>query len=150
MNQNVVVNVPSLEDARVAREEMSEVLPQAAEPAEPEPDMAEFLGTGDSDLHYVLAHLRMDLERELRRILGKRMSVDEPARMRGKFLSARTLFRQLGKTVDKYRHMQSSFDYILEVCNAAIHGQRVPEGVANEAMDMGTRILRELRMEPDT
>ena len=150
INQNVVVNVPNLEDARAAREEMSVALPQSGEPAQPELDISEYSGAGDSDLHYVLARLRMDLERELRRILGKRMSVDEPARMRGKFLSARSLFRQLGRTIEKYRHMQSSFDYILEVCNAAIHGQRVPEDVAHEAMDMGTRILRELRNEPDS
>ena len=150
MNQKVVVNVPNLGEARAARAEMSVALPQSAEQTEPDWDISEFSGASDSDLHYVLARLRMDLERELRRILGKRRSVDEPGRMRGKFLSARSLFRQLGTAIDKYRHMQSSFDYILEVCNAAIHGQRVPEGVAYEAIDMGTRILGELKKEPDS
>ena len=147
MNQNVVVNVPNLEEARAARAEMSAALPQSAHPAESEWNISEFPGVSDSDLHYVLARLRMDLERELRRILGKRMSVDDPGAMRGKFLSARSLFRQLGRTIERYKHMQSSFDYILEVCNAAIHGQRVSEGVAYEAIDMGTRILGELEKE---
>ena len=145
MNQNVVVNVPGLDEARAARAEMSVVLPPSAE--ESEWDISELTGASDSDLHYVLARLRMDLERELRRILGKRTRFDEPGEMRGKFLSARSLFRQLGKSIERYKHMQSSFDYILEVCNAAIHGQRVPERVAHEAIDMGMRILGELKSE---
>lgn len=147
MNQNVVVNVPSLDEALAARAEMSAVLPQSSEKPESEWDISELSGASDSDLHYVLARLRMDLERELRRILGKRTRFDKPGAMQGKFLSARSLFRQLGKTIERYKHMQSSFDYILEVCNAAIHGQRVPERVAHEAIDMGMRILGELKNE---
>ena len=43
--------------------------------------------------------------------------------------------------------MQSSFDYILDVCNAAIYVQRVPERVAHEAIDLGMQILGELKNE---
>ena len=47
----------------------------------------------------------------------------------------------------KYQQMRSSFDYVLEVCNGAIHGQRIAEAVAHEAIDVGLHILRELKQE---
>jgi hypothetical protein len=33
----------------------------------------------------------------------------------------------------------------MQICNAAIHGQWVPEGHAHEALYMGLRMLEELR-----
>ena len=147
MSQSVVVNVPSLEDARAARDELLPALTHFPEPTRQEKNILEYLGAGDSDVHYALVRLRMDLERELRRVLGKRLESDDPAKMRGKFLSAHTLFRQLVSAIPRYRHMQGSFNYLLEVCNAAIHGQRIPENIAHEAMDMGFRVLRELESE---
>lgn len=147
--QNFVINnnVPSIEEAQAARQDLSEVLPHPTEQTGQEEDFHEVSSAEDSDVHYALARLRMDLERELRRILGKRLSTDDPAKMQGRFLSARSLFRRLVSNVERYKHMQSSYDYVLEVCNAAIHGQRIPENVANEAIDMGLRILRELNKE---
>ena len=61
----------------------------------------------------------------------------DASRMRGKFHTARSLFRTLVYREPKYQQMRSSFDYVLEVCNAAIHGQRIAKGVANEAIGMG-------------
>ena len=146
-NQNVVVNFPSVEDARVAREELSSVIAHSPEPESQDRKFLEYLGAGDSDVHYALARLRMDLERELRRVLSKRLESGDPAKMRGKFLSARPLFRQLASAVPRYRHMQGSVNYLLEVCNAAIHGQRLPEDIVHEAIDMGLRVLGELENE---
>ena len=111
--------------------------------------MLEYMGAGDSDVHYALARLRMDLERELRRVLGKRLESNDPTRMRGRFLSARSLFRLLASANQRYGQMQGSFNYLLEVCNAAIHGQQLPQEVIYEAMDMGLRLLRELENEAE-
>ena len=146
-NQNVVVNVPSVEDAKVARSELLSAAAHSPEPDNQERTMLEYMGAGDSDVHYALARLRMDLERQLRRVLGKRMESDDPTKMRGRFLSARFLFRKLAAARPRYLQMQASFNYLLEVCNAAIHGQRVRQDVVYEAMDMGLRLLRELESE---
>ena len=143
-NQNVVVNVPSVEDARAARDELLPASVHSPEPDSQDRKMLEYLGAGDSDVHYALARLRMDLERELRRVLGKRLESGDPARMRGKFLSATSLFRLLTSAIPRYRHMQGSVSYLLQVSDAAIHGQRLPENVAHEAIDLGLRVLREL------
>ena len=147
VNQQVVVSVPSLEAVRSAREELLPALAHSSEPASQEERILEYLGAGESNVHYALARLRMDLERELRRVLGKRLDVDDPSRTRRRFLSARSLFRQLEQLVPRYGIMRESFDYLLQVCNAAIHGQRIPEDVAHEAIDMGLRMLRELENE---
>ena len=149
MNQSVVVNIPGPEEAMRAREELSGAPIQHPEPDRQERDILEYLEAGDSDMHYVLARLRMDLERELRRILGKHLEVDGPSKMRSKFLSARPMFRRLVSAIPRYKHMQRSFDYTLQVCNAAIHGQRVPENIAREAIDMGLRILQALKDEAE-
>ena len=147
VNQSVVLNFPSPEWAQAAREEMSTAFGDMPEPERQEDDIREYLDLSASDLNVALARLRMDIEGELRRILGKRQSTEDPSRMRDKFLSARSLFRTLVSREPKYQQMRSSFDYVLEVCNAAIHGQRIGEGVANEAIGMGLQILRELKRE---
>jgi len=149
VNQSVVLNFPSSEWARAAREEMSTAFGGAPEPERQEDEVREYMDLSASDPNYALARLRMDIERELRRILGKRLDTQDPPRMRGKFLTARSLFRTLVSMNPKYQQMRSSFDYVLEVCNAAIHGQRISEGVANEAIGMGLQMLRELRREND-
>ena len=88
----------------------------------------------------------MEIEGELRRILGKYMCSKDPSRIRGKFLTTRLLFRSLASKNPRFQQMRSSFDYVLEVCNAAIHAQRIAEGVAIEAVGMGLQILRELKL----
>ncbi len=148
MNQSVVVNVAALEEERVvAREQLSSALAESPDLTREERENLEYLRADKSDIHYALARLRMDLERELRRILGKRLEADDPSRMRGRFLSARSLFQRLGSAIPRYKNMGDSFKYLLQVCNAAIHGQRIPENIAHDAIDIGFRILRELEKE---
>ena len=147
VNQNVVVNFPSKEWAQDARTEMSTAVSDVGALEQEHEDIREYIDMSGSDPNYALARLRMDIERELRRILGKRLMTEDPSRMRGKFLSARTLFGKLVSANPKYQHMRRSFDYMLEVCNAAIHGQKIAEGVAHEAVGMGLQILRELKGE---
>ena len=147
VNQSVVLNFPSSEWAQAAREEMSTAFGDAPLSEGQEEDIQEYRDLSASDVNFALARLRMDIESELRRILGKRLSTDDPSRMRGKFLTARSLFRTLVSREPKYQQMRSSFDYVLEVCNAAIHGQRIAEGVASEAIGMGLKILHELKQE---
>ena len=149
VNQSIVLNFPSSEWAQAAREEMSTAFGDAPEPERLEDEIRKYMDLSTFDPNYALARLRMDIERELSRILGKRLYTEDPSRMRGKFLTARSLFRTLVSMKPKYQQMRSSFDYVLEVCNAAIHGQRTAEGIANEAVGMGLQMLRELRREND-
>ena len=141
VNQNIVQIFPSSEWAQAARQEMSEALGDASEGAKQQDDVREYMNLSASEPNYALARLRMDIERELRRIL------DRPVSTESRSLTARSLFRTLVSEEPKYQQMRSSFDYVLEVCNAAIHGQRMSDGVASEAVGMGLRILHELKRE---
>ena len=145
VSQTVNLNVPSVGEEKIAQEELSEVITDPPEPSVQREAIQALLEAEGSDIHYALARLRIDLEKELRRLLGKRLEIEYPLSMKGEFLTARSLFRRLMKADERYEGMKSSFDYMLRVCNAAIHGQRVPENIAYEAMDMGLRMLRELK-----
>ena len=147
INQSIVVNLPGTEEAQVAREDLSEVLTQEPEATVQEKERLDYIETGDSNMHYALVRLRADLERELRRILDKHLESEYSSKMRARFLSARSLFRRLVSVSSRYEKMQNSFRYLLRVCDAAAHGQRVPDDIAREAIDMGLRMLRELESE---
>ncbi len=137
VNQSVVVNLPGQEEIEEAREGLSQAIDNPEDPLTVETEVDEYLLAQGADPNYALARLRMDLERELRRILGKRLETRDPTRIRGQFLGAHSLFRRFAAAQPKYQSMGGSFDYVLKVCNAAIHGQRIHEGHAHEALQMG-------------
>jgi hypothetical protein len=145
LSQNINISIPSLKEAREAKEELNETISEPPEPTTIEKEIEDFLATEGSDLNFALAKLRIELERELRRILGMRVETPDPLRMKGGFLTAGPLFRKFVARFPKYEGMGSSFDYVLKVCNAAVHGQRISEGHAHEALYMGLRMLDELR-----
>ena len=86
----------------------------------------------------------MQLEMELRRILGLRDEVNFNQE-KVKHFSARSLFSQFVERYPAYREVQSSFDYVLQICNAAIHGRLISVAYAHEALFMGFNILNELK-----
>lgn len=147
INQNVVVNLPGKEEEQAARDELLAALTQSNESTRKQREFQEYWDAVDSDVNYALARLRMDLEREIRRILGKNLETGNLQKSQRKFLSARSLFLRLVSTIPRYKPMQSSFDYILHICNAAIHGRQIPENVGRETLDMGLRLLQELENE---
>ena len=126
---------------------------EEAQPSKGPPrHIQEYLEADDSNLMYALGRLRMDLERELRRILGEpAVAADDPLKRRGRaaILTARILFRQLGSRNSRYINMRNLFDYVIENCNGAVHARHIPEHVAHEVIDMGLRILGELKDEPE-
>jgi hypothetical protein len=65
--------------------------------------------------------------------------------MKGKYLSIRSLFREFTELYPQYIGMHSSFDYVLKICNAAVHGQKISQDYAHEAMQMGFKMLDELK-----
>ena len=62
----------------------------------------EYLSLSGNDINFALAKLRMDLERRLREILGKRITTSAPQDMKGQFLSAETYLSSL-REIPKYK-----------------------------------------------
>ena len=113
-------------------------------------EIEDLLDAEGQDINFALAKLRMEMERKLRQILRRRTETEDPLRMRGRFLSARSLFREFARKYPKYERLYKSFDFVLKICNAAIHGQEISPGLAHEALYMGLRILDELKGVDDT
>ena len=149
ISQTIQFGIPEKEEAEIAEEKLSEVITDPPEQRDHQRDIQALLSAGESDIHYALARLRIDMERELRRILRKHSEFCDPSSMQGSFLSVRSLFRMLVRAEPRYERMEYSLGYMLRVCNSAIHGQRVPEDVAYKAMDMGLRMLGELKKQAE-
>ena len=72
VSQTINVNLPGRSEATQAREDLDSTLKTKTEKSKIEEDVEQFLASEGNDLNYALAKLRMQLERELRRILDKR------------------------------------------------------------------------------
>jgi len=149
ISQNINITLPGHGEIEEAKEELNSTIKEPIPQAQLEAEIDDFLASEGSDLNFALAKLRMDIEKELRRILAKRLDTADPTKMKGKFLSARSLFREFTKQLPKYSGMYSSFDYILKICNAAIHGQNISQGHAHETLQMGFKMLDELKKVDD-
>ena len=143
VNQSLNIYLPPPDETRDAKQGVADLPTQSLEIGQDE--VLDYVGTGDSDPQYALARMRIDLERELRRVLDTGESAD--SRFGATAHSASSLFRRLASTRPRFQQMKPSFDYIINACNAAIHGRHVPDNVAYETIDMGLRLLRELRSE---
>jgi hypothetical protein len=145
VSQTINVNLPGKAEAAQANEDLTSTLKTKPARTDIEEQIEQFVSSEGNDFNYALAMLRMKLEVELRRILGKRLGVVASPEQNPKFLSARSLFLQFSRLYPEYEGIRSSFDYVLKVCNAAIHGQYVSENYAHEALSMGFRMLNELK-----
>ncbi|WP_339074962.1 hypothetical protein [Teredinibacter turnerae] len=142
-NQTVNVHLPGRAEAQEAKEELKSTLAEDDDQYDSDDQIELYMAQSGGDINFALARLRMDLERRLREILGKRTSTSDPNNMKGNFLSARQLFSMFIERHPRYKGMHSSFDYILKVCNAAIHGQQISDGHGIEALGMGLKMLSE-------
>ncbi|WP_137170109.1 hypothetical protein [Marinomonas sp. FW-1] len=145
ISQNINITLPGHGEIEEAKEELDSTIKEPTPKEELEAEIEAYLASEGSDLNFALAKLRIDIEKELRRILIKRLDTDDPTKLKGKFLSNRSLFREFTKLYPQYSGMHSSFDYILKICNAAIHGQNISQNHAHEAMEMGFKILDEFK-----
>lgn len=144
VNQSVVVNLPSRADEENAKAGLEEVTREIG--LDNVHDFAanklrSYLSPEEPDPTYALVKLRIELEKKLRGILRKRVTINDPTAQKSKFLSVRSLFRLLVSEFPKYKKVTLSFEYVLKVCNAAAHGQIIGEDYVKEALTMGIEIL---------
>jgi hypothetical protein len=90
-----------------------------------------------------LARTRIKIESLLREILNKRVVFPDSSNNM-KFLSLNDLYKQFTKEYPQQRYLTNTFKYVQQVCNAAIHGLNISFGQAEEALELGTRIIKEL------
>lgn len=143
MTNQVTVNIPGLAELQHARQDVTDQAPpESKEEAE---QVEQVLRLEGEDTTMALARTRIEIERLLRGILGKRTSVNALREDAIKYLGARQLFEMFVKENEQYRYLLKPFLNVNQVCNAAIHAQRVPEPQAEEALSLGAQIIAVLR-----
>ena len=149
VRQSVVVNnVPS----QVERIDAEESLDEAAK-EKGGPNFQKMVNNRLKDYVYIdqadptlaLAKLRIDIEKQLRVMLKKRSITHDPANRDIKYLSAGRLFRYLTEKDPTFLQVRGPFEYVMKVCNAAMHGQLVDQHSSYEALQMGVEILELLK-----
>jgi hypothetical protein len=82
------------------------------------------------------------MEQILRKILDKRVDLLESGSKKDtKYFSIRSLFRAFIKEYPEKKPLEEPFNFVIRICNAAIHGQRIPEAEAREALNLAAEII---------
>lgn len=139
ISNQVTVNIPSATELRQAKDEVSSLSIKST--LADEEDIRNELVLEDEDTIIALSKIRIRIEQLLRRILGKRLESSDRKEKEIKYLSARNLFDKFAKANSAYGPLRRPLFEVLQVCNAAMHGQRIPEAEATAAIDLGTKII---------
>jgi len=138
-SNQVTVNLPG---ASAVREEKKKLEKETESKAESEIDeIKSELTLENEDTIMALARTRISIEHLLRSILGKRTEVQKFKNRPIKLMGIRQLFKLFAEEYPQYSDLEGSISYVNNVCSAAIHAQRLPAGSAEEALDMGARII---------
>jgi hypothetical protein len=144
LNNSINITIPGIDEMR---KEIEKFKPQKESLTEKslEQELDEIIEDNEGDLNFALAKTRMEIERLMRKILKKRTSISELTNQDIKFYTLSKLFRMLTTEHPNFKQYHHSFRYVLSVCNAAIHGQKVSYGQAQEALQLGIIIINELK-----
>ncbi|MEX3007282.1 hypothetical protein [Hoeflea sp. TYP-13] len=132
-----VFNIPSLTDAANAERQLGKTVRDVPSPAV-SARVERATAVGPTELNLELARTRMELEQELRKKLGR--STNLGGKRDTKFLSLTGLWREYLRENEHLANLDSAMRYVVDISNAAIHGQNVPIEHAVEAIQMGEDI----------
>lgn len=129
--------LPTPDDADEARQNLNAVLGEVTDHKQLDAEIEHFLDEEDFDLESALWDLRKVMDKELRRVLNFQGG--------SRPLSSRSLCEDFVRLYPEYEGIHAAFDYVLQVCEAAAHGREIQPACAQEAFQMGLRILGALR-----
>jgi len=142
MNNQITVHVPGVETLRKANKFVEEK-GHYKENISFDDIREELSISDDEDTIMSLAKTRIKIESLLREILDKR--TEYPNKMtQMKFLGLNELYKQFTKFYPQQKYLSHSFRYVQQICNAAIHGMTISFQQAEEALELGARIIKEL------
>ena len=142
MTNQVTVNLPGLAELREARQQLDARTPPEAKESAQQVEERILLQSEDRTL--ALVKTRIDIERLLRQRLGRTTSASTRSSDPVRFLSVNRLFELFLSQNEQYDYLQKSFRYVIEICNAAIHAQRVSPEQADEALALGAQVVAAL------
>lgn len=139
LSNHVTVNLPGELAAHKAKKELEQG--SSSESNEAVEAIKDELTLEDEDTIMSLARTRIRIEYLLRSILNKRTEMRKLDDRTVRLMGLQQLARELVATYPNLQHLESSLTYVNKVCSAAIHAQLLPHGYAEEALDMGARII---------
>lgn len=143
MTNQVTVNIPGLAELREARRTFdAEVPPRAKQTAE---QVEERILLQSEDTTLALARTRIEIERLLRKILGKQASLSPGKEQAVRFLGINRLFEIFIAQNEQLAYLTKPFRYITQVCNAAIHSRSVTAEQAQEVLALGAQMISVLK-----
>jgi hypothetical protein len=137
---NFYNNVPSVPQMEQEARVLDERAPAAINAAREVQDV--FLQQ-DDDIVISLFKTRVEIERLLRKIVGK--STNLPPGKDVRMAGLPQLFEIFLAQNPQYKYLQTSLRYVNQVCSAAIHAQQVSEEQAREVLALGSKIIATLR-----
>lgn len=145
INQSVIVNIPSYEKLENAKKVVKDFAVKEGAKIVTDNVLEQYIAAEDDDIMYALSRLRTDMERSLRSILKKRIITSDPSKMKKKYYSVGKLFSLFIEELPQYNDINQSFRYVLQICNAAVHGQSISKDNALEGLAAGLEILNILK-----
>jgi len=139
ISNQITVNIPNVNELREVRKEIEEKSKRSFASEGIQDDLERMLQREDPTL--ALAWTRIEMERLLRRILGKRTDITPNEMERLRMASLTKLFNSFTKLNPGFQYLNDAFQYVSQVCNAAIHGQTVSAGQAREALGLGGQVI---------
>jgi hypothetical protein len=140
LSNQITVNVPGAADLAEIKKRLDD-LAQPGTREEAKEIRSELAAIDGEDRIMALARTRIRLEYLLREILGKRTTIPEEARGGVKFMALSQLVRLFLERYPHHRSLEEPLRYLIQVANAAVHAQRLSEAQADEALDIGARML---------
>lgn len=125
MTNQVTVNIPGLAELREARQIVEAQAPKEAKQTAEQ--VEERILRQSEDTTLALARTRIDIERLLRIILGKRTTLAKGKEDAVKFLGINQLFDLFISQNEQSAYLKKAFRYVTQISNAAIHAQRVSD-----------------------
>ncbi len=148
LTNNITINnrAPDVETLKEVKQELDEKKPIV----KTETDNIDFeLNESDEGWIWIfnLLKLRIQIEKELRKSLEKRVSVVNSTNIEDiKFLPISRLFEDYISAYPQSLVFRRPFKVFNSVANAAIHGQIISKQQYDEAKDLGIRILRDIKL----
>lgn len=143
LNNQVTINLPGTDELKQEIEKLK-LQSKQKDPKRLVEIKDELLLDEDDDVIMALARTRIKIEGLLRKALNKRPKTISTQKTDIKFLGLNSLFQQYILINSNFIGFQNSFRYVQQICNAALHGQKVSRGQADEALQLGALIIREL------
>lgn len=139
LSNQLTLNLPGYSDLESFKKLLDEKFPEAK--VKRSQEIREELLLDEDDTVMALARTRIKIESLLRKITQKPEFNFPASESRDRFIPIHEMFRMVVQRYDQYYDLRKPFDFVIRACNAAVHAQRISQTQADEAIQLGAKII---------